>query len=100
MSELPNTSVRRRILVPFGTRPEIIKLAPVVRALRAAGHDVLAVDTGQHEDPAMGSDVQRALALEPDVRLRLPPGPARSGALLTGASQVLARYQVDLVLAL
>ena len=27
----------RRVLVPLGTRPEIIKLAPVVRALRAAG---------------------------------------------------------------
>ena len=26
-----------RLLVPFGTRPEIVKLAPVVRALRAAG---------------------------------------------------------------
>lgn len=39
-----------RLLVPFGTRPEIVKLAPVVRALRAAGDEVVVVATGQHHD--------------------------------------------------
>ncbi len=37
-----------RLLVPFGTRPEIVKLAPVVLALRAGGDDVVVVATGQH----------------------------------------------------
>ncbi len=27
----------RTVLVPFGTRPEVVKLAPVVGALAAAG---------------------------------------------------------------
>jgi UDP-N-acetylglucosamine 2-epimerase (non-hydrolysing) len=93
-------SVRRRVLVPFGTRPEVIKLAPVVRALRAAGHDVIAVDTGQHADAAMGAGLQRCLGLAPDVRLRLPDGTGRPGALLSGAAEVIARHSVDLVLAL
>lgn len=93
-------STARRILVPFGTRPEVIKLAPVVRALRAAGHAVTAVDTGQHADAAMGADVQRSLGLEPDVRLRLPQGAGRPGAVLTGAAEVLHEHPADLVLAL
>ncbi|BCY12018.1 non-hydrolyzing UDP-N-acetylglucosamine 2-epimerase [Actinoplanes sp. L3-i22] len=90
----------RRILVPFGTRPEVIKLAPVVQALRAEGHDVTTVDTGQHRDAAMSGDVQRALGLLPDVRLTLPDGPSRLAALITGATRVLAGHPVDLVLAL
>jgi UDP-N-acetylglucosamine 2-epimerase (non-hydrolysing) len=93
-------SVVRRVLVPFGTRPEVIKLAPVVRALRAAGHVVTAVDTGQHADAAMGADVQRSLELVPDVRLRLPPDVGRLGALCDGAAAVLHRHPVDVVLAL
>ena len=90
----------RHVLVPFGTRPEVIKLAPVVRALRAAGHTVTAVDTGQHATAAMGADLHRSLGLSPDVRLRLPEGPGRPGALLSGAAEVLERYPADVVLAL
>ncbi|MDT4995726.1 MAG: hypothetical protein QOH97_5618 [Actinoplanes sp.] len=96
----PGEAVRRRVLVPFGTRPEVIKLAPVVRALRAAGHLVTAVDTGQHADAAMGADLQRTLGLSPEVRLRLSDGVARPGALLSGAAEVISAYPVDLVLAL
>ena len=45
----------RRVAVVFGTRPEIIKLAPVVSQLEArVGRDgVLVVDSGQHYDAAM-----------------------------------------------
>ena len=41
---------RRRILVLFGTRPEVIKLAPVIRALelRLCDYEVLNVSSGQH----------------------------------------------------
>ena len=90
----------KHVLVPFGTRPEVIKLAPVVRAMRAAGHTVTAVDTGQHADAAMSADVQRTLGLVPDVRLELPVGDGRLGALITGAAGVLADRRPDVVLAL
>jgi UDP-N-acetylglucosamine 2-epimerase len=43
-----------RILVAFGTRPEIIKLGPVYRALREAGAQVDAFWSGQHTDLAEG----------------------------------------------
>ncbi|MFI1989125.1 non-hydrolyzing UDP-N-acetylglucosamine 2-epimerase [Actinoplanes sp. NPDC020271] len=92
--------MKRHVMVPFGTRPEVIKLAPVVHALRDEGHHVTTIDTGQHQDAAMSGDVQRALGLLPDVRLPLPDGPSRLAALITGATQTLAAHPADLVLAL
>ncbi|MCU7724176.1 UDP-N-acetylglucosamine 2-epimerase (non-hydrolyzing) [Actinoplanes sp. KI2] len=92
--------VSRRIMVPFGTRPEVIKLAPVVHALRAAGHHVTTVDTGQHQVAAMSTDVQRALGLTPDVRLTPAAGPSRLAALVTGATEALTAHPADVVLAL
>jgi UDP-N-acetylglucosamine 2-epimerase (non-hydrolysing) len=91
----------RSVLVPFGTRPEVVKLAPVVSALRAAGHDVTVVDTGQHTDPALSSQLQDLLGLTPDVRFALPDDrAARTGALHADAATAVAKFRPDLVLAL
>jgi UDP-N-acetylglucosamine 2-epimerase (non-hydrolysing) len=91
----------RHVLVPFGTRPEVVKLAPVVAALRAAGHEVTAVDTGQHTDPALSSQLQDVLGLTPTYRFTLPTEqPARTGALHADAAEALSRSRPDLVLAL
>jgi len=81
------------VLVPFGTRPEIVKLAPVVTALRAAGGSVRTVATGQHTDPGLADAFFSDLALEPDVRWDLPTGSEseRVGAMLTAAFDELAR---------
>ncbi|GLW27668.1 non-hydrolyzing UDP-N-acetylglucosamine 2-epimerase [Actinoplanes regularis] len=92
--------MNRRIMVPFGTRPEVIKLAPVVHALRAAGHHVTTVDTGQHQDAAMSIDVQRALGLTADVRLTPAAGSSRLAALVAGATEALAAHPADLDLVL
>src|SRR5262249_17235543 len=43
-----------RILVAFGTRPEIIKLAPVCRALQRSGVDLDVFWSGQHIELAVG----------------------------------------------
>ena len=92
---------RRHVLVPFGTRPEVVKLAPVVTALTAAGHRVSLVDTGQHTDPALSSELQSALGLRPDHRFELPREPAeRVGALHADAARAVARSAPDVVLAL
>ena len=91
----------RSVLVPFGTRPEVVKLAPVVAALLEAGHRVATVDTGQHTDPALGSQLQEALGLTPTQRYRLPTEqPARTGALHADAADAVARFSPDVVLAL
>lgn len=92
---------RRHVLVPFGTRPEVIKLAPVVAALQQAGHRVSAVDTGQHADAALSSSLQEALGLTPTWRYRMPAEqPARSGALHADAADAVTRFRPDVVLAL
>ena len=61
---------RARIVVVAGTRPEAIKLAPVVRALRArASAETLFVSTGQHRE--MLRQVLAAFDLAPDVDLEV-----------------------------
>ncbi|WP_369259270.1 non-hydrolyzing UDP-N-acetylglucosamine 2-epimerase [Geodermatophilus amargosae] len=92
----------RHVLVPFGTRPEVVKLAPVVAALTAAGHRVDVVDTGQHTDPALSTRLQETLGLAPTCRFTLPTGDpaARYGALHADAARAVARFRPDVVLAL
>jgi UDP-N-acetylglucosamine 2-epimerase (non-hydrolysing) len=90
-----------QILVPVGTRPEIVKLAPVVAALRARGHAVRTVATGQHDDPRLADDFFADLALALDARWDLPARDAdRVGALLTYAYDELATHRPDVVLVL
>ena len=86
----------RRWLVPFGTRPEVVKLAPVVAAMRAAGLRVHTLATGQHDDPRLADDFFGDLALVPDTRWELPrEEAARVGALLTHAYETLAGGDFD-----
>lgn len=40
----------KRVLILFGTRPEIIKLAPVIRELKARNFQPVVVSSGQHTD--------------------------------------------------
>lgn len=90
-----------RLLVPFGTRPEIVKLAPVVAALRDAGHDVHTIATGQQNDPMLADRFFEDLGLTPDERWALPrPEAERVGALLTNAFEALGHYPVDAVVLL
>ncbi|MGY1744129.1 non-hydrolyzing UDP-N-acetylglucosamine 2-epimerase [Blastococcus sp. SYSU D00695] len=93
---------RRSVLVPFGTRPEVVKLAPVVTALTAAGHRVDVVDTGQHTDPALSTELQETLGLAPTLRCALPTDSpeSRLGALYADAARAVARFRPDVVLAL
>lgn len=70
------------IHVVLGTRPEVIKLAPVIRALRegADAVETRVVFTSQHRD--MAAAVAAALALSPDVDLDLmTPGQSPSDVL-------------------
>lgn len=63
----PRTS-NRGVLVVFGTRPEAIKLAPVITALRRRASVKVCV-TGQHRH--MLDQVLRAFAITPDYDLDL-----------------------------
>src|SRR5258708_5845913 len=90
-----------RLLVPFGTRPEIVKLAPVVAALRVAGHEVHTVATGQHDDPRLADQFFADLDLIPDERWSLPrPEAERVGALLPHAYETIDAQRPDTVVLL
>ena len=43
-------TAKLRILCLFGTRPEVIKVAPVVKAINKHGMDAVVVNSGQHRD--------------------------------------------------
>jgi UDP-N-acetylglucosamine 2-epimerase (non-hydrolysing) len=78
-----------KILFVFGTRPEAIKLAPVVRCLREDPRfDARVVVTAQHR--AMLDQVLRAFAIEPDHDLNV----MREGqTLVESASRILGALE-------
>ncbi|GAA3718838.1 UDP-N-acetylglucosamine 2-epimerase (non-hydrolyzing) [Sphingomonas cynarae] len=90
-----------RIMVVFGTRPEAIKLFPVIRALqRQAGITVRTCATGQHR--GLLDQVLDVAELVPDIDLDLmEPGQSLdrlTARLLTGLGAVLDRERPDRVL--
>jgi len=58
-----------RIVTVFGTRPEAIKMAPVIRAARAANVETHVCVTAQHRD--MLDQMLRVFAIAPDHDLNL-----------------------------
>ena len=89
------------ITVAVGTRPEVIKLAPVVAALRAAGHHVRCVATGQHSDPLLYADLFAELGCVPDAAWLLEGSEGnRVGQLLTHAFTDVEAHPPDVVLVL
>jgi UDP-N-acetylglucosamine 2-epimerase (non-hydrolysing) len=90
-----------RILIPFGTRPEIVKLAPVISALRAAGDEVTAVATGQHHDAGLTEVFYTELGVAPDLLRRIEGDRAgRLGAIVSDALRVVEHVRPDAVLLL
>jgi len=93
---------RSRIMVVFGTRPEVVKMAPVVRELRARPDraETIVCATGQHRQ--MLDQVLRAFGISPDLDLGLMQ-PDQTLAGLTAASMrgldgALAEREPDAVL--
>ncbi|MFJ9518431.1 non-hydrolyzing UDP-N-acetylglucosamine 2-epimerase [Kitasatospora sp. NPDC101801] len=76
-----------------GTRPEIVKLAPVALALRAAGAEVRVVATGQHHDQRMAGSFFTGLGVEPDQRWTLAWDESERVATLLG--RALAHFAAD-----
>lgn len=91
----------RKVMVVFGTRPEAIKMAPVVSALRSTpGIAVDVVVTAQHRQ--MLDQVLELFGILPDEDLDLmTPGqtlPDTFNRILSGMHGVIGRRRPDLVL--
>ena len=68
-------TVPPRLLVVAGARPNFMKVAPILRAARAAGATTRLVHTGQHYDAAMSDAFFRDLGLPaPDHHLGVGSG--------------------------
>lgn len=90
-----------KVLTVFGTRPEAIKMAPLVLKLaQTAGVDSQVCVTAQHRE--MLDQVLQLFDIQPDHDLNvMRPGQdlaSVTSAILTGLQPVLASFQPDVVL--
>lgn len=90
-----------KVLIVFGTRPEAIKLFPVVRALSGrAGLEVVTCVTAQHR--GLLDQVLQIAQLAPDIDLDLmEPGQTLdrlTARLLTGLGEVIDQVRPDRVI--
>jgi UDP-N-acetylglucosamine 2-epimerase (non-hydrolysing)/UDP-N-acetylglucosamine 2-epimerase (hydrolysing) len=87
-------------LACMGTRPEIIKMAPIYKNLQARGENVQVLHTGQHEDVAQA--LYTFFDMDPDYQIQLrrrSPGLSDLTAeLLQGIDRVLTEVKPDVVL--
>lgn len=91
----------RRVLIAIGTRPEAVKMAPVVRAFRERpGFDCRILATAQHRE--MLDQMLEVFGLVPDwdldIMLSGQSLATLSGALFTALDRVLADARPELVL--
>src|SRR5450759_3927536 len=84
-----------------GTRPEIIKMAPIIRECEKQGITGLTIHTGQHYSYEMDKVFFEELNLsDPDYSLGVGSGTdaEQIGTILVGVENVLMNEQPDIVL--
>jgi UDP-N-acetylglucosamine 2-epimerase (non-hydrolysing) len=92
----------KKVLVVFGTRPEAIKMAPMVKELQRRNEEfnVIVCVTGQHRE--MLDQVLDIFEIKPDYDLNImQPGQDLydvSSRILLGMREVLAKVKPDMVL--
>ena len=101
VSEQPNLAIKKKILTVFGTRPEAIKMAPLVLAL---ANDKRVVSklcvTAQHRE--MLDQVLSLFTIKPDFDLNImhPDQTLNdlTASILTGLKPILKSFKPDVVL--
>lgn len=90
-----------KIAVLLGTRPEIIKMAPVVRECTKRGLDFFVLHTGQHYSYEMDKVFFKDLELpQPEHNLDVVSDShaMQIGKILTGVEKVLIKERPDIIL--
>ena len=85
-----------------GTRPEVIKLAPILRAMDARGTDYLFITSGQHYDYELLTVFLKELELrEPDDNLRVGSGShaEQVARMLVGYERLIRKHRPKITLA-
>jgi UDP-N-acetylglucosamine 2-epimerase (non-hydrolysing) len=90
-----------KIAIILGTRPEIIKMSPIIRECEKQGIDYYILHTGQHYNYEMDKIFFEQLEL-PQAKYNLNVGSGNHGAqtakMLTGIEEVLIADRPDVVL--
>jgi len=92
-----------KIAIVTGTRPEVIKLSPVIRACQEKGLDFILINTGQHYSYEMDEIFFNELKLpKPDYNLQVGSGThaCQTGKIMCGIEKLLKAEMPDCVLVL
>lgn len=73
-------------IVLIGTKPEVIKQAPLILQLKARGHYTLVVHSGQHKDFNLSGGMEKEFGIVPDINLEI------GGQLYEQQSQIIERF--------
>jgi len=90
-----------RLCITLGTRPEIIKMSPIIRECEKRGLDHFILHTGQHYSYNMDKVFFEQLCLpEPKYNLDVGSGShaEETGKMLIGIEKILSEEKPDLVL--
>ena len=90
-----------KIAIILGTRPEIIKLAPVINDLERRNSDFFIIHTGQHYDYSMDKIFFKELAIKSNIiNLNIGSGThgKTTGKMLIAIEKILQKKAPDLVL--
>lgn len=90
-----------KIATILGTRPEIIKMAPIIDEISNRGIDQIILHTGQHYDKEMSDNFFRDLEIPtPDYNIHVGSGThgKQTGLMMQGIEEVLMDEKPDIVL--
>lgn len=90
-----------KIATILGTRPEIIKMAPIIDEISKRGIDQIILHTGQHYDEEMSDNFFRDLEIPtPDYNIHVGSGThaKQTGLMMQGIEDVLVEEKPDIVL--
>ncbi|WP_296893639.1 non-hydrolyzing UDP-N-acetylglucosamine 2-epimerase [uncultured Methanobrevibacter sp.] len=90
-----------KIATILGTRPEIIKMAPIIDEISKRGIDQIVLHTGQHYDKEMSDNFFRDLEIPaPNYNIHVGSGThgKQTGLMMNGIEEVLLKEKPDIVL--
>lgn len=90
-----------KIATILGTRPEIIKMAPIIAEISKRGINQIVLHTGQHYDKEMSDNFFRDLEIPaPDYNIHVGSGThgKQTGLMMEGIEKILMEEKPDIVL--
>lgn len=90
-----------KIATILGTRPEIIKMAPIIDEIKENNIDQIIIHTGQHYDQEMSDNFFRDLEIPtPDYNIHVGSGThgKQTGHMMEGIEEILLKEKPDIVL--